>query len=1485
MASNPPFLVEDTDEDFFDKLVNDDDDDFKPAPLLASKVGSNIVDDNDNDSDEAKAFANLSISDVGTGLEDLETVGSSIGEEDIKPSSSVNKDHKDESASVNTTHVEKVRPLVSSNSFAFDSVNEGPDNEATQLKEPLGSTASEDHGSGGAAGVKEVQWSAFASDSVENGRNAFGSYPDFFNAFGDGPIEEIAKEDNLISTKPANDYSQQFQGDQVHTTTGVQANVNDYSQQLQGDQAYATAGGQGVDGQDPNSSQYWENLYPGWKYDASTGQWYQVDESYNATASAQGAYDPNSASDWTASNEKSEVSYLQQTAQSVAGAVAETGTTESITSWNSVSQASQTNESLSQWNQASQDNTVYPSHMTFDPQYPGWYYDTNLQEWHSLDEYNSQSTVQAQNQVNQNGFGATDTYYGNDQKTYGGQGELEQAKSEVYSNQGQDYNWNGSFSNAEQQSSTMWQPNTVANSAPMSDFRANQQVSNNYGTNFRVDNHVNQQQSYNYGTTALSFNKASQINNEFPVSGSQSFAHGGSFSQPFSQTLEQNEMMSVSKAYGNQNQFQQAVQSGHQVPYAVTAGRSSAGRPPHALVTFGFGGKLIVMKDSTALGNASYGSQDSKSGSISVLNVAEAVTGGVDASNSGASVHDYFHALCQQSFPGPLAGGNVGGKDLNRWIDERITHCGTSDVDYRQAEVLRLLLSLLKIAVQHYGKLRSPFGSDTTLKENDAPELAVARLFASVKGIAEHNNYGALAHCLQQVPSEGQIRETAAEVQTLLVSGSKKEALLRAQEGQLWGPALVLAAQLGDQFYVDTVKKMALRQLVPGSPLRTLCLLIAGQPADVFAADATTDSSNPGAVNMSAQPAQAQLTVNGMLDDWEDNLAVITANRTKDDELVLIHLGDCLWKERSNIIAAHICYLVAEANFEPYSDSARVCLIGADHWKHPRTYASPEAIQRTEVYEYSKLLGNSQFTLLPFQPYKLIYAHMLAEVGRVSDSLKYCQVVSKSLKTGRAPEVETWRQLVISLEDRIKTHQAVRICTLVRHLLLLLIFLKKGGFTNLAPGKLVGKLLNLFDSTAHRVVGGLPPPVPSTSGVGAQYDHHHQPKGPRVSTSQSTMAMSSLMPSASMEPINQTDGNNRGIMHNRSASEPDFGRSPRQDQEDTSKENSADSRSKASGNNTSRFSRFGFGSHLFQKTVGLVLKTRQDKQAKLGETNKFYYDEKLKRWVEEGTDPPAEEAALPPPPTMATFQNGTSDYNLKSALRTESVSSGSSDFGSPTPPPSINSGIPPIPAASNQFSARGRMGVRARYVDTFNQGGGNPTNLFQSPSVPTIQPKTSPNPKFFVPTAAPTAEQQATDPAPDNFQPQTTPNIQTPNIQTPSMSSRTSPSPSPSTAMGMPRFASMDDISKGGTSASTSTSSFSNQPISLQSRRTLSWSGSANEDLSASGNNEFKAFGGMGMGPPPTFTPNKIGFTHPSNDDLQESGGSAEIAKERAPLC
>lgn len=1473
MASNPPFQVEDqTDEDFFDKLVDDDDDDYKPTPSL------NLVDG--NDSDEAKAFANLSITDTGPGIgSSRNEVKGDVTDGGVEVSGDEDLKGKVVGSSSNPTG----SSLVSSNSFAFDGVFEC-DKGVAEADGTSGFTESGNAGSG-ASGVKEVQWSAFSADPAQNGSNGFGSFSDFFTEIGDSSVEPIGKGNDLVSE------SKVVSGSEVGNSAFVE-NANEYAHQFQEAQLYGTATEQNTDGQDVNSSEYWENLYPGWKYDANTGQWYQVDGAYDATANVQGGFDSNSSSGWAVSNEKPEVSFLQQTAQSAVEAVAEKGTTESVTSWNPVSQASGTKESLLNWNQASQENNGYPSHMVFDPQYPGWYYDMIAQEWRSLDTYNSESTVQAQDQLNQNGFVSAGISHDNDQNNYGEYGQVDTYGSEGFSSQGQDYNWNGSYTNVSQQSSNMWQPD-VAKNVASADFTGNQQLQSQYGTHLSVSNHVTQQNSYDYGGMTPTYEKATQGHNEFSaISGSQGFVPGGNFAQQFNQT-RQNEPVNVSNDYyRNNNQLsysqqpvqggfskqsvqsgfsqqpvqggfsqqpvqggypqqpvqsgfaQRPVQSGQQFSYAPAAGRSSAGRPPHALITFGFGGKLIVMKDSTSLGTSSYGSHDLKGGSLSVLNLAEVVTGGADAASSGVGVSDYFHALCRQTLPSPLAGGNAGSKELNKWIDERIAHCEYPDMDYRKGEVLRLLFSLLKIASQHYGKFRSPFGTDTSSKESDAPELAVARLFASVKKTgAQFNEYGALANCLQKLPSEGQMRATAAEVQTLLVSGRKIEALQCAQEGHLWGPALILAAQLGDQYYVDTVKQMAIRQLVAGSPLRTLCLLIAGQPAAVFSAEATANNGIPSV------SGQIQLGNNSMLDDWEENLAMITANRTKDDELVLIHLGDCLWKEKSDIIAAHICYLVAEANFEPYSDSARLCLIGADHWRFPRTFASPEAIQRTEVYEYSKLLGNSQFTLLPFQPYKLIYAHMLAEVGRVSDSLKYCQAVSKSLKTGRAPEVETWRQLVLSLEERIKTHQ-------------------QGGFsTNLAPGKLVGKLLNLFDSTAHRVVGGLPPPAPSTSVANVQSnEHHYQSMGARVSTSQSTQAMSSLMPSASMEPITEwTADSSKRTMHNRSVSEPDFGRTPRQGHDSSKEASSADSQSKASGG-SSRFGRFGFGSQLIQKTVGLVLKPRQDKQAKLGESNKFYYDEKLKRWVEEGVEPPAEEVAPPPPPTMATFQNGTSDYNLNSALKSEgSNSNGSPEFRSPT---SLghSSGIPPIPTTSNQFSARGRMGVRARYVDTFNKGGGNPTNLFQSPAAPSIKPATASNPKFFVPAPVPSTE-QSVDSTTDYIQQPPAATNENPSGPTVNDSFHSPPHP-PSVTM--QRYPSMDNISNRGTATNM------NGPLSSHSRRTASWSGSFSDGFSPPGKSELKPLGEVLGMPPSSFMPSEQALTHSSmnggsfGDDLHE---------------
>ncbi|KAM1252363.1 hypothetical protein ACFX2J_040375 [Malus domestica] len=1471
MASSP-FEVEDTDEDFFDRLVNDDIDFTESVHKPVEK--KEFVDD--------KAFSKLSISEVGpvgvvdTGGNASIGVNGELGHEDgavveqlgvsqvpavVKEGESMKPDSRNEASTSddiadnrNGVSLLDDRVDIRNAAGAWDDMADNI-NEASALEDKASNTneakALEDKGKEGSvngtvntslasvgSGMKVAQWSSFNSDLNPSGEFGDVSGDPFANL---GDIDKSWAESNVTDSALENSVPD--------------LGVSSYGQH-QGGQHYGAVEEQSTDGQEElNSSQNWDNLYPGWRYDPNTGQWYQL-EGYdvnantsadlNINANVQESVNVNSqTADNLFSDQKADVYYLQQQAQSVSQNVALGSETSAV----------------SGWNQHSNGSTVYPAHMVFDPQYPGWYYDTIIQQWKQLESSTpafDQSTSVEYNQQ----------YHNLNVENHG---------SDVS-------NLDGSMRTYDQQNVSMWDNQKVSASDTIS-VTETQQYATQYFSTGHVTNSVNQQIGFNpSGSVALNQPASHGYDLSSGVRGFESFNPAGNHHHH--QAKEPNQVTRFSPANFDSHKpvqfLQQPIERGAQFSHEASVGWSSAGRPPHALVTFGFGGKLITMKDNSNI----YGSQDSVGSSINVLNLMEVgVVDKTDVASFGNDGCAYFHALCQQSYPGPLVGGSVGSSEVNKWIDDKIANCVTPYMDIRKRDHSRLLFSLLKIGCQYYGKLRSPFGTDVALKESDSPESAVAKLFASAK---RSNEYGALM--LQNLPSEAQSQATALEVQNLLVSGRKKEALQCAQNGQLWGPALVIASQLGEQFYGDTVKLMALNQLAAGSPLRTLCLLIARQPADVFS-NATTDSSLHNSMNVSQDSQQhTQIGANSMLDEWEENLAILTANRTKDDELVIIHLGDCLWKERGQVYVntpAHICYLVAEANFEAYSDSARLCLIGADHLKYPRTYASPEAIQRTELYEYSRVLGNSQFLLLPFQPYKLVYAHMLAEVGKVADALKYCQAILKSLKYGRAPELDTWRQLVSLLEERIRAHQ-------------------QGGYsTNSTPTKLMGKLLTLFDNTAHRVVGGLPPPAPSTSQVIAQRNEHaQQPGGPSLSNnqstmampsfmpgpslpnsqstmvvssftpgpsvpnsqstmavpgpsvlnsqstmavssfipepsvpnSQSTMAMSPLMPSASMEPISEwTAENNQLDVPNRSISEPDFGRSP--SKVDSSKKVES-SKPQENASTSTRSSRFGFG--IFQKTLGFVKRSRQ---AKLGEKNKFYYDEKLKQWVEEGVEPPAKEAVLPPPPPTAAFPNRMQDYNVNDALETKSFPAVNGPQIPSLVSPELSSGIAPIPPSSNQFSARGRTGVRSRYVDTFNKGGGTPANLFQSPSLPYAKPGGGPKPNIFVPAPVTSYEETVQTPGESTHEPTVTNNNPPKSFESAFSTSQTSTLSS----MTMQRFPSMDNIVQKRAGDMGNGNSY--EPH--ESRRVASWSGSLNHASNPSMRNEIKPLGqSLGISPP-----------------------------------
>lgn len=82
------------------------------------------------------------------------------------------------------------------------------------------------------------------------------------------------------------------------------------------------------------------------------------------------------------------------------------------------------------------------------------------------------------------------------------------------------------------------------------------------------------------------------------------------------------------------------------------------------------------------------------------------------SSNTNGNALSYFHALCRQPVPGPLVGGSAASKDVNKWLDEMISWYESSSSEFQKGDTRKLLISLLKILCQHYGKLCSPFGSD-----------------------------------------------------------------------------------------------------------------------------------------------------------------------------------------------------------------------------------------------------------------------------------------------------------------------------------------------------------------------------------------------------------------------------------------------------------------------------------------------------------------------------------------------------------------------------------------------------------------------------------------------------------------------------------------------------------------------------------------------------------------------------------------------------
>ncbi|XP_054443697.1 protein transport protein Sec16B [Pteronotus mesoamericanus] len=210
----------------------------------------------------------------------------------------------------------------------------------------------------------------------------------------------------------------------------------------------------------------------------------------------------------------------------------------------------------------------------------------------------------------------------------------------------------------------------------------------------------------------------------------------------------------------------------------------------------------------------------------------------------------------------------------------------------------------------------------------------------------------------------------------LLYYGRKKATLEWAMKNHLWGHALFLSSKMDPRTY-SWVMSGFTSTLALNDPLQTLFQLMSGRI-----------------------PQAATSCGDKQWGDWRPHLAVMLSNQAGDPELhqrAIVTMGDTL-AGKGLVEAAHFCYLVARVPFGHYTvKTDHLALLGSSHSQEFLKFATTEAIQRTEIFEYCLMLGSPQSFIPSFQVYKLLYASRLADFGLASQALHYCEAVGTAL--------------------------------------------------------------------------------------------------------------------------------------------------------------------------------------------------------------------------------------------------------------------------------------------------------------------------------------------------------------------------------------------------------------------------------------------------------------------------------------------------------
>ncbi|KAM6975820.1 protein transport protein Sec16A isoform 2-T2 [Tautogolabrus adspersus] len=357
----------------------------------------------------------------------------------------------------------------------------------------------------------------------------------------------------------------------------------------------------------------------------------------------------------------------------------------------------------------------------------------------------------------------------------------------------------------------------------------------------------------------------------------------------------------------------------------------------------------------------------------------------VDIHNMETMLQDTPDQVELRAFPGPLVKEETHKVDVIKFSQNKALEC-SRDNDLLDKDSALLLWDFIILLCRQNGTVVGTDIADLLLKEHrsvwlpgKSPNEANLIDFNNEPLERAEEEPGArplslLSDTFLTVPEN--VGKETERFRELLLFGRKKDALEAAMKGGLWGHALLLASKMDNRTHARVMTRFA-NSLPINDPLQTVYQLMSGR-----------------------MPASATCCGEEKWGDWRPHLAMVLSNLTHTldlDTRTITTMGDTL-ASKGLIDAAHFCYLMAQVGLGVFTKkSTKMVLIGSNHSMPFYQFATNEAIQRTEAYEYAQSLGSLPCSLPNFQVFKLIYACRLAEAGLSAQAFHYCEVISRNV--------------------------------------------------------------------------------------------------------------------------------------------------------------------------------------------------------------------------------------------------------------------------------------------------------------------------------------------------------------------------------------------------------------------------------------------------------------------------------------------------------